>query len=317
MFSSFSFPRPPSLPRPFLIFFCCEGCVFSLHPVRFIAVLSSLSPPAGVCLIREGGFVKVTHWLPIIVSFLLSSPSLPYRIHFSPWFLPPLPRPSFPSLAPRDRPVSLLVREDEIILSLDHTIAVSRYFPPSLHLCPPPPSLYLTNMISTSLSITSSRFPPLFLCPCGGLISVLFEHRSHLLTPPSQMMQSCSGKITTAAVKTQHVCDVYDYKHYRFNLFKGSLGDLKMYVRSLLCTFSLFCDLLQIYVSKCSVFLIFVLSDWGLGTKPTCLGFDNTMFWLNLVVLATKNMAGKSLKTQHFVLVLYRTIHWHSLDSKD
>ena len=194
MFSSFSFPRPPSLPRPFLIFFCCEGCVFSLHSVRFIAVLSSLSPPAGVCLIREGGFVKVTHWLPIIVSFLLSSPSLPYRIHFSPWFLPPLPRPSFPSLAPRDRPVSLLVREDEIILSLDHTIAVSRYFPPSLHLCPPPPSLYLTNMISSSLSITSSRFPPLFLCPCGGLISVLFGHRSHLLTPPSQMMQSCSGK---------------------------------------------------------------------------------------------------------------------------
>ena len=133
MFSSFSFPRPPSLPRPFLIFFCCEGCVFSLHPVRFIAVLSSLSPPAGVCLIREGGFVKVTHWLPIIVSFLLSSPSLPYRIHFSPWFLPPLPRPSFPSLAPRDRPVSLLVREDEIILSLDHTrLSLFSSFSPSL-----------------------------------------------------------------------------------------------------------------------------------------------------------------------------------------
>lgn len=93
---------PSSIPD---LFFFRRLCF--LPPSRFIAVLSFLSPPAGVCLIREGGFVKVTHWLPITVSFLLSSPSLPYRTHFSPWFLPPLPRPSFPSLALPVRPVSV------------------------------------------------------------------------------------------------------------------------------------------------------------------------------------------------------------------
>ena len=179
-----------------------------LPPSRFIAVFSFLSPPAGVCLIREGGFVKVTHWLPITVSFLVSSPSLPYCIHFSPWLLPPLPRPSFPSFALPVRPVSVS--------------------PPLHHL----------------ITILSSLSLPLWRTDIGVVwASLMNAHISRFLL--YKWWRAARGNITTAELSCQNsTCVMYITTNTIFLIY------LKLYVRSLMCTFSPFCRLLQLYVSK-------------------------------------------------------------------